>query len=613
MKWVFRGLLAIAVLFVLAAGAAFALLATFDPNDYKDRIAAAVSNGTGREFSIGGEIEATLFPVLGFKAADIKMGNPEGYAAKDFLAVKSAQAGVRLMPLFQHRIELTKVILDNPDIHIIRAADGRTNLTFGTGKEAKISETDNAPAMDLSVGAVKITGAKVTYSDRSTGKTVLIDPLNITLPGFVPGKKTDVDLDMVVKSSDSIMKISGTAVATASPQEGLLSLSRVKTAIIMQAASLKDSIEVDLSGNGTVNSKTQEIDLDIPALKVGWSGTEITGKTGISGKFSAPVAAFSANSASINLDDLLAGIKKDGSGNSEKPLLPVELLRSLNAKGDIGITELVFNGLTIRDVSAKIGADSGLVNIAPITANFYEGMAKGGLTINVRGAEPVLALENDINGVQVGDVMKAKMGDDYITGVANIKYDLASRGNSIGAIEKNAEGTFRFNFGDGYINKWQLSRLLNQAIAYFETGQIPQGAPDKIYFTSLDGTFTGQNGVFRNSDTVMKGPKIHALGAGTVNLAARNVDYTVNVGLGAEASPSARHIPIRINGPLTAPRYALDTQALVTDTIKDKLKDRLLDKLGGKEKAEGTAADDTTAATPENAAKQLLDNFLGGR
>ena len=148
------------------------------------------------------------------------------------------------------------------------------------------------------------------------------------------------------------------------------------------------------------------------------------------------------------------------------------------------------------------------------------------------------------------------------------------------ALNRSAGGQLQFDFGKGYINKWQLSRLMNQAIAYFETGKLDQNASDKIYFTSLDAVFTGQGGVFKNSDLVLIGPKSHALGSGSVNLAAQSVDYTVRVGGGDNPEKFAKksHLPVRMTGPFSKPAYSIDMQALMQDAVGQKIEEKIEEK-----------------------------------
>ena len=47
-----------------------------DLQSYKPRIEKMVSEATGRPFSIGGDIDLSLFPWVGFSSSDIHLGNP---------------------------------------------------------------------------------------------------------------------------------------------------------------------------------------------------------------------------------------------------------------------------------------------------------------------------------------------------------------------------------------------------------------------------------------------------------------------------------------------------------------------------------------------------------
>ncbi|PJB69310.1 MAG: hypothetical protein CO093_10745 [Alphaproteobacteria bacterium CG_4_9_14_3_um_filter_47_13] len=612
MKWFIRGAFVFGIIFILIIGVVVVILTTFDLNNYKDRITESVKESTGRELVISGDIETSFFPVLGFKVSGIQIGNPPGFSDQDFLIVDEAQAGVKIIPLLNQRIELTKIVLKQPGIHIIKKTNGETNLTFNAVKKPDVKTAGNMQIADLSIGSIEITNAKVIYEDQGSDKTFVIDPLNITLPEYSADTVTNIAFNMTLKASDSTLKINGMTKAEASPKEGALYLSNLKIETVATSGSLKESITVNLSGSGRMNIKTQDMNLNIPNMGISWPGTDIKGKANIEGKFSAPFGSFNASSSSVNLDSLLAGIRKEDKKNKDKPLLPVDMLRSLNLDGSLSIETLVLNELSINNVQAKINAKDGAINIAPLTADFYEGKANAVVSINTRSAAPVLTLKNEITGIEIGDVLKAKMGDNYITGKADISYDLSGVGNTVTALQNAANGTVSFNFSDGYINKWQLSSLMNQAIAFFESGAIEQNVSDKVYFTNLSGTFAGNEGVFLNDDLILTGPKMNALGSGEVNLAAQTVDYIIKIGLGTETKTSGKRLPIRMNGSLTNPSYSLDTQALIIDTAKDKLEKTLLKKLENKE---STAPENKEAepSSPDEAAKKLIEGFLGGQ
>ena len=50
-----------------------------DPNDYKQDIARAVQDRTGRQFDIRGDLEVSVFPWLGVEAGGVSLSNPAGF------------------------------------------------------------------------------------------------------------------------------------------------------------------------------------------------------------------------------------------------------------------------------------------------------------------------------------------------------------------------------------------------------------------------------------------------------------------------------------------------------------------------------------------------------
>ncbi|MEO6185833.1 MAG: AsmA family protein, partial [Steroidobacteraceae bacterium] len=68
--------LSIAGLVVLLLGALLAIWLLFDPNDYKDRITAAVKESTGRTLLLPGELKLSLFPWIAVQTGEASLGNP---------------------------------------------------------------------------------------------------------------------------------------------------------------------------------------------------------------------------------------------------------------------------------------------------------------------------------------------------------------------------------------------------------------------------------------------------------------------------------------------------------------------------------------------------------
>lgn len=629
MKWIIKALAAVVVLLVLAVVAAGVMLAQFDPNDHKARIEAAVSQAAGRTLTITGPIKATYFPVLGFDIQGLTMDQPSGYGSGTFLSVKDAQAGVKVAPLFKKQVEITKVTLNEPAIHIIKQVNGNTNLGFPKREKTAESHADGM-AMDLSVEQIAINNASLTYEDKKTGQKWAADSVNVTLPGFKPGASTPIKVAMNIKGGDNMqVNVDASGTMKAAPAAGTFALTGMQARIGLSAPGLTKPVTIAMHGDMMLDQKAEKLNAD--NFKISWDGTDITTSLGISG-FVQPHVTFKAAAENIDVDSLGAAFKKkEAAANDNKDLMPFDLLKKLVLNGSLSVNNLKMSQLSAQNLSADIRSENRILKIEPIKAGFYDGTMTGAVNVNLQSDTPTITVKGDLQKLQVGKLMQAKTGQDYLSGLANFNIDLKSTGRNVASIKRSAGGLFTFDFGEGYINKWQLSKRINQAIAYFETGKLDENASDKIYFTSLDGKFTGQNGVFSNSDLVLLAPKSHALGAGKVDLGANKVDYNLRVGLGDDPAnlTDSRHLPIRITGPLSQPQYGLDMQALIQDVAGEKIekkKDELLNKAlgkltGSKEEpattTNGAAPADGAAATEEQPASeadpaQMLKGLFGG-
>ncbi len=653
MKWVLRSILAVLGLVVLAVAGVFVFLVTLNPNDYKGQISSAVQQATGRNLTISGDIRASMYPILGFTAAGITLSNPSGFGDKPFLTLESIQVGVQILPLLNRQVHLTTMLLDHPQIHVIKTKEGKTNLEFRPDTEMTEhaveypvkgkTSTETNPSLDIQVGQVKITNAGVTYDDREAGTITKIDPLNITIPSFTPGVSTRVTFDMTAQTNGMTIKVGMSGATMVSNDYKRITTDGMTIDIRAHGGAIQGEAITTLQVDGTMNIEASTVDMAVSDFALRFLETDFKGKATIKGPFATPAIEFSVSSPRVNLDKMSKGTGSSGgvlvSGRSEidvvkkasttrnQSLFPVAVLRFLNLKGDIRITDVTASGLKLENLETKISARAGDIQVAPITADFYDGKIKSQVRLNAAGAVPSLSVQGSLSDSNVGDIVTAKMGEDYLSGTGRGNIDLRMVGNSISALKQSASGIVQMNFEKGEIHKWKLSSLINQAITIYKTHKIAPSGADQLYFAGIKGSWVGSNGVFRNDDLILEGPKMHTFGNGTVNLVTGTVDYTVLVGDGTP-DRTANHIPIRITGPITAPSYKLDAESILTDVLKDKiekkLKGKLLDKLGpivgeGSNAAEGdTVGADAAGAgepssaprTPEDLGKQLLRGLL---
>jgi AsmA protein len=199
MKWIKRILAGVVILVLLLVGAAVAFVATFDPNDYKQRAETAVEQATGRELALTGDIELSFFPWLGVKLGTARLGNAEGFGPEPFMRVENVQVRVAVLPLFRGEVQADTVRLVGLEANLSRNAQGQTNwddLMKGKDQPAPQKKPTQQTGRGgvLAVGGIEIEDAAVHWQDAQSGTDLRIAPVNLSTSALAFGKPFDIDL-----------------------------------------------------------------------------------------------------------------------------------------------------------------------------------------------------------------------------------------------------------------------------------------------------------------------------------------------------------------------------------------------------------------------------------
>lgn len=116
-----------------------------NPNDYKDRIAAAVKESTGRELALPGKIKLSVFPWIALELGPASLGNPPGFGDEPFASVQHAALRVKLLPLLHKELKIGRVEIDGLDLRLAKNAAGKGNWQ-GFGGEAAAGKPGAASA-----------------------------------------------------------------------------------------------------------------------------------------------------------------------------------------------------------------------------------------------------------------------------------------------------------------------------------------------------------------------------------------------------------------------------------------------------------------------------------
>ena len=175
--WLVAGFIAI---FALAA---VALYLFFDPNDFREDVATAVHEQTGRELLIDGDVSVSLFPWLAVEVGATSLGDAPGFGDEPFAVFESASFSVRLMPLlFSQELVVGAADLDGLRLNLKVDANGNTNwsdlVPEATGEETADEATEVSSAGgDIDINRIALTNANITYTNAESGERIVLDQL----------------------------------------------------------------------------------------------------------------------------------------------------------------------------------------------------------------------------------------------------------------------------------------------------------------------------------------------------------------------------------------------------------------------------------------------------
>jgi len=177
------GLLGVVGLLVVAVAAVAVFLARFDPNTLKPRIEAAAEQATGRKLTLNGPIRLSwsLWPTVAL--SDVALANPAGLSRSEMARLQSLDVQLAVLPLLHDRIEITRLVLQHPDILLEIDRQGRPNWAFSpsparpgaTSEKAEAKTANGGGNSDrVSVTSLRIDDGTLAWRDDRTGRSMTL-------------------------------------------------------------------------------------------------------------------------------------------------------------------------------------------------------------------------------------------------------------------------------------------------------------------------------------------------------------------------------------------------------------------------------------------------------
>ncbi len=628
-KW---GAIIIGCLAVVIIAALILVPMFVDVQKYKPVLESKVTEATGRPFSVGDDLRLSLFPWAGVSFSDLRLGNPAGFAEKDFVTVKSFEVRIKLLPLLSKDIQIKNFVLNEPRIVLVKNEKGRANWEQPQqkSKDTPTQQEEKAPPGDtgkfelpisaLTIGNLAIKNGSALWDDRSAGirkeisqinlalKDVSLErPVTLTFSALIDQKPFSLEgsvgplgqgfqietipMDLSLKALKQLaMRLNGSLanpltnpgvdmdieIAEFSPRELVAELGQefpVKTSDpkALNSIALKTHVKADAAKASLTNGI-----INLDQSKLNFSATALD--------FSQPNLKFELDLDQINLDrympppsDQPPPEKTSGKAKSTGEKTDYTPLRRMILDGTAKIGQLTVSKANIQDVLLQIKAKNGIIKLDPMKLNMYQGNATGKVELDVTKDTPKSDFKLRINDIQVNPLLKDVLAKDFLEGLTNADINLSMIGDAPELIKKTLNGNGDLRFNDGAIVGIDLASMARNVGSAFGLAQKGEERP-RTDFTELSIPFTIKNGVTNTPQSILKSPFIRIIAAGTADLVKETLDFRIEPkavasikGQGDEAQRSGLMVPVLVSGTFSSPKFRPDLSAAAQQKIEKQI------------------------------------------
>ena len=364
------------------------------------------------------------------------------------------------------------------------------------------------------------------------------------------------------------------------------------------------SLKVILDGSMNVDARAQDIGARLAAR---FDETNASTRVDVRG-FSAPRIAFDVQIDRLNLDRYLtAAPAASATGKpsaaaaqaaasappaAEDPKVDLSALKPLNLTGEARIGSLQVHNAKVAKLKVGVHAAGGHLDLAPLSASLYEGSLNASSKVDADGNR--IAVNATLDGISIEPLLKDLMGKDILEGHGGVKLNIATGGATVGTMRRALGGSASLALRDGAVHGINIVQKLREVKSALSGGSLQIQAAstaEKTDFSELTASFSIKNGVATNNDLQAKSPLLRVNGAGSIDIGAGVVDYTVQAsvvgtlaGQGGADLSSLRGVtvPVHLSGPFTALSYQLDWGSLARQAAKAKAVEQIQNLIGGK-------------------------------
>ncbi|SNB45677.1 AsmA family protein [Geobacter sp. DSM 9736] len=591
------------------------------------------------------EVDVSIFSGIVLKGLTVKEREEE----EVFVKADRVKLRYQFWPLLRKRVVIDEVMLDAPQIRVVRLSDGTFNYSDIMKKEPKAEpKPEEKEPVDLLVSSISLTGGEVRFEDRAvkSGSAAIYNisgikfsSRNIALDSSFPftaeatifgatievegkaanlGAKPSIDATINVKNAD-LAKIAASLppnyAAKAKPfapsgkitarlhlagilatpkqllKEGSVKLEQVQVNASGQRPSL--SGEIALQGDN-LSSKDLTLTSGKNSLLIQMAASGLLGK-----QLSIKSTVTSEN---FDLDPFLAKGEKTSGGvrtAAAKPE-PGPLKLPVNAAGTFQIGRTKYKGLPLTRLLLKYRLSDNILTIEQLSGNVADGSFAGSARVDLSQKGFAYSSSLKLQEIQANPLVSAfaPKAAGTVYGALSLNAALGGKGTQPNSLKKNLSGNGDFTISNGKLT----GAGLVQALATF----INVEQLRVLQFTKFAGTYRIANEkVFLDSGISGRDAQITPKGSAGFD---KSLDMSLMTRLSPELTGRIAKggvtrfitddkgwgtLPLKVTGTFSSPNFRLDSAAVreqfklkTRETLQKTIEERLKRKEGEPQRPE---------------------------
>jgi len=178
----FAVLLAEIFAFGVMAIAALLLWASYyvDTDEFRSQFIASVEQYIGQPISLHGELNIALYPTLSLEILGLALDGPPEMGEVPLVELDTVHLSVRLLPLFDKRIEIRTIVVEGMNVHVVKRRNGEFNYQALLAKQRNRSSNNvsvDGKAFTVSLSGLEVVGALFDYWDVQTDDRLVLSEM----------------------------------------------------------------------------------------------------------------------------------------------------------------------------------------------------------------------------------------------------------------------------------------------------------------------------------------------------------------------------------------------------------------------------------------------------